>query len=139
MSIHSQALAAKIAVIATRPDCPVQIQSELLKLVVEVAVPQGVEKGVALDSRIVLEIRKARDAGMTISEVAELLSMTRRQVHEAWPVRSRLTKEIYDRIFDLRQNADPKFRNERIAEELAISSGTVSRVLRGLYKLDGEG
>lgn len=138
MTIQAQALAAKIAVIATRPDCPHTIQAELLKLVIE-ATTREVAKDGSLNPAVVLEIKKARDAGMTISEVAELLSLKKRQVDDVWPKRSRLTNDIIARIFELKQTNGEKAANQRISEQLAISSGTVSRVLRGQYVLtDGE-
>lgn len=137
MTIHSQTLAAKIAVIATRPDCPHSIQAELLKLVVEATSP-AVSKSGVLDPAVILEIKKARNAGMTIPEVAELLSLKKRQVDDVWPKRSRLTNEIIDRIFQLKQTNGVAAANQRISEQLAISSGTVSRVLRGQYVLTTE-
>ena len=75
---------------------------------------------------------------MTISEVAELLSLKKRQVDDVWPKRSRLTNDIIARIFELKQTNGEKAANQRISEQLAISSGTVSRVLRGQYVLTDE-
>ena len=129
--MEAQALAAKIAVIATRHDCPHTIQAELLKLVIEATTRQGAEEG-SVRSSVTLEIKKARDKGMTISEVAELLSLTPRQVRQNWPHRARMTDDIILKIFML---SDEGRKNKHVAAELGLADTTVSKVLHGNHPL----